>query len=438
MKINKKKLVGFFIFVFVIFFVFSNEPVYIHSRFQKINLEDGNWFLYRHDNSSETTVLQIFIRGGKSSQTIDKIGLSFLTSKIVERIAEFSKKKEMLEMGSYFDLTISGDYTLMSLECLSRYLENNLKLVEKQLTNPVISSFSVQKAKEMMSILRSLEKEDLEKLMNLYNTNAFFKGTKYYGSYFGNEDSVKRIEKQDTKTYFKNYYNRNNMTFIVTSDLGKKRIIEMMQNFVGKIKKGSYIENDNKTTVNLEKNHYFVEKKRKQTLISFAFYIPEINEKKFAMSFLLDVMLGKDLGSEIWYLRSKKNLIYGIYSKLVYWKDGGIINIYMKTENKDKEISYKSLTELINNLYVNGINKKDFERHKAFAITEIYRMIETKRSHSYFAGYFDMVGLEFNYIYKLKQVLMNIKIDEFNNYIKKIFYPENRIIVIIGPENINS
>ncbi len=91
----------------------------------------------------------LFVRGGDRDDPPGKSGLAYLTGRLALEIPDQSKLQQLMDFGSTFSLGVEGDYSLVTIRTLSRYLEPTLAIMTAILTQPLFSDLRVDGVKEL-------------------------------------------------------------------------------------------------------------------------------------------------------------------------------------------------------------------------------------------------------------------------------------------------
>lgn len=403
---------------------------------RKIHINNNLSLIYHKDNSSEITILQILIKGGKKTASESQRGLSYLTTRLTLEIQSRSELKKLMTFGSIFSCFVFGDYSLITIKSLTKNFKESLDIFLTNFTKPLYSSLRINLIKTSMKFKQKIEEDDPLKLMFLTHSNVFFKNSGYDGSIYGTKESLKSIKTKNIKNFYKKYFNTSNIIISISSDLNEIEIRKIFEKISKKLQTGNPIKFNPIAFSPLNKNKHFFEKDKKQTLISFAILLPKISPENFTLAIMLEDLLGKGIGSKLWHLRAKYNLAYSFNANVSYLKNGGILSVYLKTANKKREKAYVALKDIISDLHKNGITEEELKKTKVHKNADFIRINETKENRSFSLVYFEAIGLGYDFFEKLSDNVNAVTIGKFNSYVKKIFNPENIIEVIIGPEEI--
>lgn len=423
------------------------------NRPEKVMVENGFSFIFHRDTASEMTVIRLFIKGGKKVVPADLKGLAFLTTRLSVEIPDQSKIREIMNLASSFSPGVEGDHAVITVRCLSDKLEDTLKILGEIVKNPLFSTLRIGHIKKNMKHREKSEEDNGWALMRREYFNLFFDDTGYGGyggSIYGNGESRKKIKRKHVTGYFKKYFTLSNIVFSVSSNLEKAEIKKVMARFSQSFppdeprKPGEPAERhisppmgpvgtgDAPTAV---KKDHFVKKDKAQALVALGVPLPELTPGNFTHAYMLEVLLGEGIGSRLWPLRAVENLAYRMQAKVIHMKDAGMLTVCLETDKTKKEKAFKALKKMMTDLYENGVTEAELSSAKTRSWSYFLRTNETRENRTYTLGYFEAVGLGFEFPGEFFSHIKKVTLEEFNAYIKKVLKPGNLVKVVIGPED---
>jgi len=437
MKRSKSYL---FLFCYIILFIHTNilaknTEQAIFSSLEKFTLENGIRLIYQNDLTSKITVVQIFIKGGILAEPKGKSGLSFLTTRLTMDLTSLNDVHKIATMGSKISVKGGFDYTTIKIECLSKNLEKTIKIISKTFAKPLFSGIRIEGIKKFMEAKIKREEEEPWLLIEKIHNALRFGENGYGNPIHGTKESLKIINKRDIKDFYNTYFKGGNIVISVVSDLDSYLIREVIKKHFSKIPSGK-TELREISVSSLSKNqNKFIYRDRKQSLILIAYPLDKINEKNFALSYLLNVLMGKGTYSRLWRLRQQEKLAYAVRSKVNLMLHAGTFGGYIEVDHENQEKALKLLNNEFKNLIEKGISEEELEIAKINSIASFLRENESKSERAFTFGYFEILGLGYKYPNKFFDLIENINLSEINNYIKKWLQPSYQIQIIIGKKS---
>ena len=434
---NFIRVTGSATFLFLFFLpLISTQDVSIWEYMPlKKELRNGMTVIYHKDESTALTALQILFKGGTGAVPDEKDGLAYLTTRLVVEIPDMDKVQELMSQASSVSMNCRGDYSLITISCLSENLERTLKVMAYIMCNPLFSSLRITNNKEYMVYRKKLDEDDSTTLAHNAQLEAFFGENGYGSPVLGTRESLKGIKSKDIEDFYRKYFTGKNMIISVSSDLGENELMNMLDKLLGQFPRGEFVKlKPSSPSVPEEKQKYF-EKDAEQTLISIIFPLPGMNRKNFVLATFTENLLGKGVNSKLWPLRSREKLAYNVDSHAVQMKEGGILKTYLETENEKKEIALEALKKILNSIHEEGITEEEFQEVKVTTRANFLRSNETKTARTANLAYFETTGLGYDFLIRFFSELDSLTYEETNAYIKEILDPEKGVEVVVGPKN---
>jgi predicted Zn-dependent peptidase len=402
---------------------------------QKSTLDNGLSVILDIDESSPTTFLQILVKGGKRAEPAGQRGLSFLATRLSVEIPDSGKVQELMSLATRFSVTVLGDYSFINVECLTENLEASLKVLSKIILDPLFSGIRIDAVKKHMEHQSLIEEDDSVRLGHLACLGAFFSGTPYEGSVYGDKESLKAIKNRDVADFYERYFIGPNMILALSSDLSVKELLDLVGKYFAKIPEGEPISFGPVSASHPEERAVRIDRETKQTYVGLSYPLPEVSARNFALASVLENLLGKGPGSRLWTLRAEKKLAYNVNCLATQMQSGGVIEAYLETDHPKMENAKTVLWQTILELHQHGISAEELASTKTAAVADFIRENETKTGKVATLGYFESVGLGPTYFSAFSSEIEALTLDEVNAYIRSILAPEMAFEVVIGSKS---
>ena len=408
----------------------------LKNPLQKKTLENGLAMITQTDGTSAVTVLEIMIRGGQRADPPGQEGLAYLTTRLSLEIPDTSKVQELMEKSARYLMTAKGDYSVIHIECLSDFLEDTLDVFVRILKDPLFSGMRIDRAKDFMNIQRKIESDDSLNLGHWSHLRALLGHLGYGGPVYGTEETLKKIKGRDIDAFFRNRFRPSNMTLLAVSDLDGERLSAILTKFFGSFPIGKPGEMIPRApgTPSEARREIVQEKDTRQALVSLGFALPKVSARTYALSTLLESLLGKGPGSLLWPLRTDLRLAYNVNAQATVFKEGGILEAYLETDQTKTASAREALMKTLGGLYENGVSTEVLKETMTFVRSNFLRSNETKDKRAATLCGFEALGLGYDYFGNFFGELDSITLDDFNAYLKEVLDPKKSVLVIVGPK----
>jgi predicted Zn-dependent peptidase len=405
----------------------------LNAEIKKTVLKNNATLITDADSSSRTTIIQICIKGGKGAEPLSKAGLAYLTTRLCIDLPDSQKRKQILEMASKFESRITTHFCLITISCLSEHTADTLEIFSDVFSNPLISALRINRFKNHMEYLQKSEKDrDLEQVLQTLRAQ-FFKSPEFHGSVFGSPESLKQIKRDDIIQFYRNYFNGSHITVAASSSLPGSELIDLLTRSLDRLPTGSPVNLIPREMKPPDKSDIHMFKEKTQFLIARGIVSPAINPVNFPRVFLLENLLGKGIGSVLWTLRETDQLAYLVDSYSDITPQGGIFFVYLKTNPDQWTLARQQFIRLMTTLASDGLSSDSFEAHKSYAAADFIRLVESKKTRTFYLAYFESFGPGYDYLNRIPAILMHLRLDDFLPFLQQTLSPDKQINFIIGP-----
>lgn len=397
-------------------------------------LENGMKVIFHQDTTSETTIVKLLVRGGRQAEPAGKDGLSFLTTRLAVEISDQDKARDLLSMASEIDVTSQGDFSLITLRCLSSKLEATLKIVDRLIMNPLFSGFRIDSVKNFMRHRGRLEEDDSVTAGHLACLRAFFPSPGYGGSIYGEDETLKAIKGKDIQEFYRHHFTAGNIVLAISSDRSEKELTPLVNRFLSGLAKGERVAVRELVVRSPAEKTIVIQRDTRQSYVAVAYPLPPVSARGYALGCLLESLLGKGPGSRLWTLRADEQLAYNVNCRATQMVFGGVLEAYLETEVSKVEKARAELKAVLKALAGTGIDGRELEMEKQACRANFFRENETKERRLNTLAAFEALGLGVEYFPRFAAEIEAIELDEMNAYIRQILDDEKACEILVGPQ----
>lgn len=416
--------------------VFSNQNDWLlNNPLKTKTTSNGLSLVYQKDKSSAVTVFNLVIKGGKRAEPVGNDGLAYLTTRLSLEIPDRGKVQDIMSQATRISMNSKGDYSVITVSCLSENLEDVAELTSKIILDPLFSGIRIDNIKKMMNHLRKAEADDSPNAAYNAAIETFFKGMSYGKSVLGTEETLKAIKKKNIQDFYKKYFVAGNMVITVITDFDEELTFRILEKHFSPIPLGKAPTPEAITLSPLQENSLVLEKEAQQTLISRVFLLPRITPKSYILASLIKNLLGQGVNSRLWSsLRIKEKLAYNVNARATLMKGAGVLEAYLETDNGKRESAAEALKMVLVNLYEHGVTEEELDITKTHYKSYFMRENETKENRAHSLSSFEGLGFGFDFFTKFFQNVDNVTLEDINTFIKEYLKPDQGLEITIGPK----
>jgi zinc protease len=404
------------------------------QQVQLIKIKPGVTFIYRQNTMTPTFVLQAYLRGGLTEETVKNNGTYHLMSSMLtkghSKIGYEKIKKDLEENSS----SISGFSGKNAYGLLMHGLTDSFQDLFPHFSGAFLSPDMPTKYlnHEKQLSLRALvnQKEDPVKQCFKQAQQLFFGAHPYALSPIGTEKSLKAITQKSLLATHKK--NLKNQEILVTycGDMELNDVMTQLQPFFDGLptRKSQTLKfKKYKSTVGVEK---FISFNREQTQIFYGIPCGKMGSPENLYLKMLNAHLSGQSSELFVEVRDRQGLCYSAQPVHFAAIEGGYFGIYMASGFDKVTPAIAAIKDLIGRIKDNGLPEEDFNRIKTMIKGQNLINVQTNED---FASIYSVPVLQsqgLDYYYKGNKEIEDLKYVDFQKNIKKVLSQKWNTIVV--------
>jgi len=399
----------------------------------KFDLSTGVPCIYQKDDASPTTVVGLFIRGGRSAVPAGLDGLAAISTRLLLEIPDEGKVQDLMAQATRLSYISLEDCSVILVECLTENLEEALRVAAKIIRDPLITGIRISRAKDLMTANWKSEDDDAVSAARSAVFRSFFGGTGYGSAVYGSDASLKAIDKKSILAFVRRCVAGPNVFFCVETDLDREPVGRHLETFFGAFPEGEAAGRSVQEPVLPADRDIVLIKDTKQTYVGRAYPLPRAGLSDMAMGLLLETVLGKGPGSRLWPLRVDRKLAYGVDADLTWMISAGVIIAHLETDRNKAPDAAAALDRALDELSGTGVTEEEMAATRTMARARFLRAVEEKAPRLRTIGLFEILGIGPDTGAGFMDAIDAVTADIFNAYIREALAPERALRVTVGP-----
>jgi predicted Zn-dependent peptidase len=225
---------------FILFFHYAN------AQTKAISFNVNGLKVILKSTQKETVSMSMFFRGGVMNYDAGRAGIENLA---LASAATCGTKNysvvDYQELADEYGITISGssttDYGTISMDCISKYLDQGWKLFSDAVVNPAFDKTEFQTTKERMITGIYHSQSDPETRVEQISMESMFKDSPYSINPLGTSKTVGSFTAEMVSNYYHNeLLNKNKMFLVVAGNITKEELEKKIQASFGALKEKPY------------------------------------------------------------------------------------------------------------------------------------------------------------------------------------------------------
>ena len=391
--------------------------------------------------SNELPLVNFSIRI-KGGQLMDKMELPGVANLMTDIMQEGTKNKtpEELEdaigqLGASINMYTSQEYITVSANCLARYFDETVALVEEMLLEPRwdeeefarIKTRQINNIKQRSSNPNAIASQVSDKI--LYGDGHIF--SQPIG---GSVESVEKITIDDLKAYYENNFAPNISAFHIAGNVSESDVKASLASMSEKWSKKEvampeYTINDVPEDVKV----YFANfSNAKQSVIRIQRMAVKRNDPDYFPLTVANYGLGGNSGALLFQeLREKRQYTYGAYSNVGSSMEKAPFSMYSSVKTNVTPDAVAAFKEVLID-YMQNYDSAELEKARTALIRQEARAYETLYDKLGILQSISTYNLPNDYIRKNQEELKGYTIDDMKEVMNKYMNPEELSYFVVG------
>lgn len=342
-------------------------------------------------------------------------------------------KKNAFEISQYFEFygadftaLCYNEYTVLSLECLSKYLQELLPVVNEILTNAIFPENELETFKQINLQRLEVNLAKCEFVANRKIGELLYGQNNPYGRVTGKSD-IQDITRQNLVDFYREFYLEGNCKIFAAGKLPAD-FTQMINQYFGELNIHNEIEWPLVKREPAQKKKYRIENDPEgvQSAIRIARPFPSRKDPDFQGALVLNTLFGGYFGSRLMAnIREEKGYTYGIYS---FIQDHVQYSAWMVTTEAGKDVAEATIREVYHEMKL--LREKPVDEEELMLVRNYlmgrqlasldgpFRIIERWKS-------LILNGFDEKFFYRGIEVLKNTTAHELQLLAQKYLVPED-------------
>lgn len=386
--------------------------------------------------------LNLILNAGSKYDPENKKGLSYLTSLVMDEGADGMNALQLSDefdmLGSSFNVSTDNDLINLSLQTLTENLDRSLELLSKVLLKPSFNDedFEREKKKLITRIMQS--KDEPEYLADqIFDMIVLGKTNNYSFPVSGYEETVKLINVDEVKAYYKRFFSPSNSALIVVGDVNQSELVNLLNKYFSEWKNTQNNFSFSASSAEPNKKIYLYHKEGSvQTEIRVGHLTPKRNQKDFFQRYLLNTILGGQFTSRInLNLRERNGYTYGATSRFQYFKDTAFFEVSTSVGIENTANALKEILFELDNIH-NGVSDKELDFAKSSITKKFPLNFETYRQIASGVAGKILFNLPDDYFETYIQNVNSVTKSEVDLAAKEFILNDKLTIALVGDKNL--
>ncbi len=365
----------------------------------------------------------------------NKAGYVNLAGDMLRQGTTSRPKKQLDEEIDFIGARLNTSSNSISTSGLSKHTEKLMEIMADVTLNPAFPADEFEKLRKQMISGIENQKDDPEAVAGQVHRAMLYGVEHPYGEVL-TVDKVEKVQLEDVRTYYKNYWIPNQSYLAIVGDIDEKAAKKMVKKYFGKWKEGNEPRNifPKPTTPEATQVAFVNKDNAVQSVLHLGNTIDLKPGDKDVIALRLanQILGGGSLGRLFQNIREDKGYTYGAYSSYESDRLVGEFNAKASVRN---EVTDSAITEFINEfqrLRTDLVSEEELANAKASIIGSFGRSLESPSTLASFALNIQRYDLDDDYYEEYIEKLEELTAEDVREAARKYIKPEKLHITVVG------
>ena len=410
-------------------------------QYEKHTLKNGLRVIIVPMKNTQAVIFQIFVKTGAKNENKKINGVSHFLEHLVFKGSRKRPKpgmisKELDRIGAENNAFTSKEVTGFWVKSASKDFDIGLDVISDIVLNPIFDAKEIEKERGV--ILQEISMyEDEPVSIVARNLDAMIYGDNPHAMpVLGDNESVKRISRNDILKYKKSQYIAKNIIVVVAGNIEPMETFKKIKNIFKNFKSGDLSKLSPPKIKQKDIAIDIKTKKCDQSHIAVGVRAYGVNnEKKYALN-VLAVILGGNMSSRLYTeIREKSGLAYYVGALGVQYEDSGYLRMRAGVPKEKIYLVFEKISKIMNDFKNKKVSKDELHFAKENIRGRMALSLEGSDEVADFYGEQELFGDRIftpdEYMKKIEKVTAS----DIMKVAKDIFRPESINIAGIIPED---
>ncbi|MGB7768027.1 MAG: pitrilysin family protein [Verrucomicrobiia bacterium] len=414
----------------------SDRPI------QKFELSNGLRLLVKEDHRLPFIEFRAALKGGVLAETADNNGITLLLAKTLlkgtKRRTAAQIASEIESVGGAIDSYGGNNSFGVNAEVMSGDFQTGFELVADVLLNPIFPAEELEREREVQIAGIYAQRDDLLKSASLAMRRALFGNTGYGLDSLGVEETVKKLQADDLKSFHGRLATPDNCVLAIYGDVKTDEVQAAVEKTFGKWKTNPREKlQPPASDIQRPTSHRVTEQRdKKQAVLVVGFPgTTMFADDRYALELIQESC--SDLGSRLFLrIREELGLAYYVGAQNLAGLAPGYFAFYTGTEPSKVELVEKELLREAELLRHEGLTAGELKRAKAKIIGQ-KKIARQELGHLASTTALDeLYGLGYQHAEQDDAKYEAVTLEQIKAAAKKYLKPDALVVAVVKPEKV--
>ena len=405
-------------------------------------LQNGAVVISKEAHTVPAVTIQVSLLAGSIYEPDDRLGLSHLTSRMLDRGTERRTSDEIADAldarGVSLSLSANRHAMTVGCTCLAEDFEPMLELIGEMAMQPSFPEEEIETRKgEMLNLIRQDEDSPAAQAMQALFEMLYPAGHQYGRPAKGRPDTVARLNRATLRQFHAARFAPSVLTVIAVGDVDRDRAAAVSQRVFGgwRAPAPAEITLARVPAATIRRERVIPMMNKAQADIAYGFTTIVRSDPSYYACTLMNNALGQygiggRLGDNI---RERQGMAYYVFSAFDANVVEGPLFVRAGVNPANVERTIVAIDEEMDRMAKDGMSAQELTDCKEYLIGSIPRMLETNQAIALFLHTAEFFGLGLDHDLRLPLLLDSVTLDDVKAAARRTLDPGRAAVVVAGP-----
>ncbi|MCK4892789.1 MAG: insulinase family protein [Calditrichia bacterium] len=406
------------------------------SEYKKTQLPNGLTIVTEKIPYIRSVSIGVWIKSGSRDESKEANGMAHFLEHMLFKGTERRSAREIARslesVGGYLNAFTSKEQTCYYAEILDNQISKAVDVLSDMICHSVFAPKELEKERQViLDEIDSVEDSPDDLVQDIF-VEKLYPDHSLGLPILGSKSSVNRVTRELLIEFYQKFYSSDNILIAAAGNIEHDRLVDLCEI---KFQLTSNNEsNASQSSPQIGQGEYLLSRQINQAHICLGTSaLPYNHHLKYEL-LLLNTMLGVGMGSRLFQnIRELHGVAYSVYSFVDFFKDNGLLAIYLGTDRSKKDKAISLIEKELKKLQSKPLSRTELQRVKAQLKGNLLLGLEnTPRRMSRLAK-MEIYLQKYQDVDQIIRDIDNVSSDSISTLVKQIFDQEQMLQVVFLP-----
>ncbi len=406
------------------------------SEYKKTQLPNGLTIVTEKIPYIRSVSIGVWIKSGSRDESKEANGMAHFLEHMLFKGTERRSAREIARslesVGGYLNAFTSKEQTCYYAEILDNQISKAVDVLSDMICHSVFAPKEMEKERQViLDEIDSVEDSPDDLVQDIF-VEKLYPDHSLGLPILGSKSSVNRVTRELLIEFYQKFYSSDNILIAAAGNIEHDRLVDLCEI---KFQLTSNNEsNASQSSPQIGQGEYLLSRQINQAHICLGTSaLPYNHHLKYEL-LLLNTMLGVGMGSRLFQnIRELHGVAYSVYSFVDFFKDNGLLAIYLGTDRSKKDRAISLIEKELKKLQSKPLSRTELQRVKAQLKGNLLLGLEnTPRRMSRLAK-MEIYLQKYQDVDQIIRDIDNVSSDSISTLVQQIFDQEQMLQVVFLP-----